>query len=208
MARSLECVAWPDSALMDRKLVQLFNAARRRIVRPNWLAVSLARALLAGLNRQPPRPSEKDFGWEVALLARCFLPCNGPHRWRFSLEFPLAPTTSISSSPSAPPKSCASFSQKQRRFAAFLLLLFILLLLLIASSQKLAANISSPSPGFILGSRALLAARRVDKLNLVARMGTGGVIFIALLSTYYLHSNKLRRSQVQPCPILVRIPPA
>ena len=103
MARSLESVAWADSAPVDRKLVQFFNQARATSCGRTGVRLDRTSGVARRLNRQQPRPSEKD-------LAGNWLFCSlfSSSQWSplpaFFVGVSAGSHSSISSSPSAPPK--------------------------------------------------------------------------------------------------------
>ena len=98
MARPVECVAWPDPALMDGELVGFLIAVHATWCDRTRLRSRSARHSARRSYCQPPRPSQK-ISMGVDPASRSVHSCNGPHRWRFPLEFPLAPPTPSRSGP-------------------------------------------------------------------------------------------------------------
>ena len=160
-------------------------------------------ALLAGLIVNS-RALLKKIGWELALLLVVFIlamvPTAGVFRWSFRW-LPLFHLVLALCAAEA----LASFSQKQRRFAAFLLL--ILLLLLISIVAKTGGEHLFPLAWIYLGLALVWLIVESTEFDLVREWTPTAITFIALLATYFCIPTNCGVPKVQPCPILVRIPP-
>ena len=147
----------------------------------------------------------KKIGWELGLLLAVFilamLPTAGVFRWSFRW-LPLFHLVLALCAAEA----LASFSQKQRCFSAFFLLL--LMLMLVGVAAKTGGGHLLPLAWIFCGLALVWLVIESFGFQIRERVVGPSDHVHRASRNLSLHSDELRRSEIQSCPIPVRIPPA
>ena len=183
MARPVECMARLDPAIVDGELVEFFVAVCATRRDRTRLRSRPARCAAHWVSCERSRPPEENSLGDGFAFRR-FHSCNDSHRRCFSLEFPLAAATSISSSPSVPLKLSHRFRRKQRRFAAFFMLLLVIMLIIGACVLRTRGEHLFPLAWIFLGLALGWLVVESLQLSFLREWAPAAVVFAALLATY------------------------